>query len=232
MDAPGEADPDVPRPPTPLARRWVRLVLGFGVGIGVGLAPFLGKLSVPGFDALLTVFPEELRPTLIPLSAFLMGLVAVGVQFLHGERLRRRHLRLAFLAAFVAVLAGFVWLVAVYDDVAVRIEIPATAAVRTFLIAPQRLAPPVCPCPQWWADEECIRETLDPRRIERCWGSRSLRRSRKTLRSGYLVLTSGFGALIGLLLLQEPQETKPRARPGPKPPPSRGRGRRPPRAAQ
>ncbi|HKV11778.1 MAG TPA: hypothetical protein VJ725_26765 [Thermoanaerobaculia bacterium] len=179
------------------------MVLGFGVGIGVGLAPFLGKLPVPGFDALLTVFPESLRPSLIPLSAFLMGLVATGVQFLYGERPRRTYLQAGFIVAFTAVLVGFFWLLMGYDELVVRIDIPAERTARTFVIAPERRPQPTCPCPEAWSDEECIRETLDPGRIERCWGSPALRRSRKVLRTSYLLLTGGFGATIGLLLLQE-----------------------------
>jgi hypothetical protein len=34
-------------PPTPLARQFVRLLVGFGVGVGLGSAPFLGIVDVP-----------------------------------------------------------------------------------------------------------------------------------------------------------------------------------------
>lgn len=200
MDVAREIESEVP-PPPPLASRFVRLVLGFGVSVAVGLAPFLGKLSIPGFDALLTVFPEELHYSLIPLSSFLMGLVAAGVQFLHGERLRDTHLRFAFLFAYAAVFAGFVWLLLVYDERTERIKIPAAQTARTFVIAPEgRL--PKCPCPSHWEDDQCIGETLKAERVSQCWGSKALRRSRKVLRGGYMLLTGGFGAVIGLLLLQ------------------------------
>src|SRR4029078_10484604 len=165
------------------------MVLGFGVGVGVGLAPFLGKLPIPGFDALLTIFPDSLQPSVIPRSAFLMGMVAVGVQCLYGERLRSTHLRWGFLVAFAVVLAGFVWMLWVYDDLAVRIDIPATGKARTFVVAPVRRPYPACPCPDVWSDEECVRENFDPGRIERCWGSGALRHSRKVLRGGALLLS-------------------------------------------
>src|SRR4051812_25046827 len=75
-------------PPTPLAKRFVRSVLGFGVGVGLGLAPFLGKLGVPGFSALLSLFPEALSAFLIPVSAFLMGMLAAVTQFYSGLALK------------------------------------------------------------------------------------------------------------------------------------------------
>jgi hypothetical protein len=44
------------------AAKWSRALLSLGVTIPVALAPFLGKLHVPGFDSLLTLMPEECRP--------------------------------------------------------------------------------------------------------------------------------------------------------------------------
>lgn len=193
---------EAPQPPTPLSRRFVRYVMGFGVGVAAGVAPFLGLLEVPGFQALLQLFPESQRATLIPLSAFLMGLVAVGVEFA-SRRERSPNLRRWFLLAFAAVAAGFVWLAAVYDTRVIRIDIPAAEKVYTEVIAPERLPPPACPCAAAVSDEECLREYLHPSRVESCWGNRALRRSKLLLRAGYLLLTGGFGALIGLLLLQE-----------------------------
>ena len=66
-------DPNYPGP-TPIARRYVSYVVGFGVALGIGLAPFLGKVA--GVDALLNLFPRSLHGSLIPLSAFLMGFIA------------------------------------------------------------------------------------------------------------------------------------------------------------
>src|ERR1700749_4631878 len=70
--------PAIPRGPAAL---WVRLLLGFGVAVGVGLAPLLGKTGLPGFFTLLSMLPAILRTTAIPLSSFIMGILAVGVQF-------------------------------------------------------------------------------------------------------------------------------------------------------
>src|SRR3954462_36217 len=67
--------------PAETPRSFVRKVVGFGVGVGIGCAPLLGKLHVPGFEAMLTLFPAGLQATLIPFSGFVMGCVSVVVQF-------------------------------------------------------------------------------------------------------------------------------------------------------
>ena len=85
-------------PPTPLAQRYVRYVVGFGVAVGVGLAPFLGK--VPGLDVLARLFPPDLKSTLIPFSAFLMGLIAVAIQYYSAESISRPVLRSTPLEVF------------------------------------------------------------------------------------------------------------------------------------
>src|SRR4051812_30870916 len=74
------------QPPTSMAQRFVRYGLGFFVGVAIGMAPFLGEVNVPVFRALLSVMPFQLWSDLIPLSAFLMGIIAVAVQFYAAER--------------------------------------------------------------------------------------------------------------------------------------------------
>src|ERR1051325_2256248 len=74
----------------PLTSTLVRYVLGFGVSVGVGLAPYLGRLNVPLFTPLLSMMPVSLQDTAIPLSAALMGVVAVAIQWHGRERLNRK----------------------------------------------------------------------------------------------------------------------------------------------
>lgn len=197
-----------PAPPTPLARRYVRYVLGFGVGVAVGMAPFLGLLDVPLFAPLLSMFPDSLRMTAVPLSSFVMGLVAVGVQFAAGERVPRRRIRRWFAVTFVAILAGVVAVAVLYTEL-VRV-VPGVGAVEGegTLYVPvvtglSRPIPPLpgCGCEPRQDDVECIRE-IGFANIDKCWG-RQVRRSELVLTLSYLFLTGAFGALIGLLLLQE-----------------------------
>jgi hypothetical protein len=193
----------VPLAPTRLARRFVRYVLGFAVGVGVGVAPFLGKFPVPGFEALLGLFPETLQRSMIPLSAFLMGLVAVAVQFYSGEALTRPQLRQRFFWSVATLLVGLMLMIVLYTLLVVRVPIEGGARSVPVVLAWSRSAACIG-CPPAMSDGECIvRLSLNPKAIESCWGTRPLALSRLALTLGYLVLTGGFGALIGLLLLQE-----------------------------
>lgn len=62
-EAPAEAH--VP-PPPPLARQLVHYILGFGVSVAVGLAPYLGRVNVPLFDSLLKLIPTSIHDTVFP----------------------------------------------------------------------------------------------------------------------------------------------------------------------
>lgn len=190
-----------PRPPSELARRFVRYVVGFGVGVAIGLAPFLGVLRVPGFEALVSLYPLELRATLIPLSAFLMGLVAVVVQFYAGESLSRRAIGRRFRRGLAVLLAGFVALIVLYSVFVVRVDYDGGQRTAAVAIGWSRL--PSCGCGVV-SDVDCLRElSLSSPAIESCWGGRQLQLVRLALTLSYLLVTGGFGALAGLLLLSE-----------------------------
>jgi len=186
-------------PPTPIARRFVRLVAGFGVGVAVGLAPFLGKVEAPGFQALLTLYPQSLRDPLITLSAFLMGIVAVGVLFYAGERISRADLRRRFKKGLATLGVGLAALVVLWVLFVVRVPTPGEAF--STIVAGARL--PTCDC-EGLTDLQCIRGLpADPEALSTCWGGPAYKAVQLAFIASYLVLTGGFGVVIGLLLLQE-----------------------------
>ncbi|HYU34542.1 MAG TPA: hypothetical protein VEW48_20515 [Thermoanaerobaculia bacterium] len=183
-------------PPTPLARRFVRSVLGFGVGIGLGLAPFLGKVA--GVDALLRLYPQEMQTSLITLSAFLMGIVAAAIQYYAGEGIGRTTLRRWFRRSLIGLLGALLLLIGLCDLLMERVSIRNTPVV----IAWSRTA--TCVCPQRIGDVACIEQiTVSPGALDSCWGSRPRKMSQLLLRLSYLLVTGGFGALVGLLLIQK-----------------------------
>jgi hypothetical protein len=223
-----------PRPalgaPTDLARRYVRYVRGFGVSIAIGLAPFLGKVKLPGFSALLEAVPFQIQDSLIPLSAFLMGLVAVAVQFYAGEQVAPARIRSLFGAGLVVLVAGLVLFI-VFSTSFVERQKFGDQSVGV-IVSDSRLPPPGCHCPRTLDDKACIQQlSLDEAALDSCWGGPSLRRRKLALSVTYLLLTGGFASLIGLLLLQEGSRGRrggARAAP-PAPARQRRRGAKPPR---
>lgn len=193
-------------PPTPLARQYVRLVVGFSVGITLGLAPFLGTLPIPGFRDLLGLYPNESRVDLVTMGAFLMGVVAVAVQFYAGEKLSGANLRRWFRRTTLAIALALVALTVLINMFIFRIP---TAGNNTlsFVIAGERLPYDEhdgCPCPTKMQDRLCLlRLGASDEGIPRCWDDKPRRLVNLALFTSYFFLTGGFGTMIGLLILQK-----------------------------
>jgi hypothetical protein len=215
-------------PPTTLAHRYVRLVVGFGIGVGVGLAPFLGK--VPGLDALITIFPRSFRGTLIPIAALLMGIVAAAIQFYSGETIRREVLRRRFGLSLGLLLMGLFLLFICYSFFITPVPVKGGRATVPVIIAGPRVQGPSCGCPPSYGTIQCIQElSFEDAAIETCWDAGMIKVRRMLLSLSYLAVTGGFGALIGLLLLQQEASKKQKRRPrkaaapaSPKPEPDHG----------
>jgi hypothetical protein len=179
------------------ARRFLQWVLGFGVAVGIGLAPFLGERKIPAFEALLEVLPQELRGILIPASALMMGIIAVGVQFYSGEFITRRSLRRRFLVTMISVLIGLLALILVRGSFVIPVTIdPEQGWQELVVIGWSRLD--TCGCPKNISDEKCI-ERIGIDDVSSCWSTTGVKNS---LRLGYLCVMGSFGALVGLLILQ------------------------------
>lgn len=194
-----------PTLPTWLAKRFVRYMVGFGVAVAIGMAPFLGTLDLPLFAPLLAMFPDSLRGTAIPLSSFVMGLVAIAVQFAAGEVVSRKGLRRWFVRTLVLIVGGVVLLLVLYSELVT--VIPDVAKVdgegtRYVALVTGLSRQPHCTCEPTLSDAACIRE-IGFANVAACWGDAQVRRSGLALTLVYLLLMGGFGALVGLLLLQE-----------------------------
>jgi hypothetical protein len=210
---------DIDVPAAPVARKFVRYVISFGVSVGIGLAPFLGKVKVPGFSALLELFPLQIQGVLVPLSAFLMGLVALAVQFYYSEKVAAGSLRKYFRAGFIAIVLGFFLFVILYKLFVIRVPIAGGESYAAVVVNPDRLRR-TCKCPESDTDYDCVKKlSLHPAALATCWGGEAQDVRELALMVPYLLLTAGFGALIGLLILKEDRQgaVKP-ARPARKPP--------------
>lgn len=195
------------RLPTPFARRFVSYVAGFGIAVGLGLSPFLGK--IPGVDALLDIFPQSLWSTLIPLSVFLMGFIAIVVQFYSGEAIGRATIQRRFKWGLSGLLAGLALLIVFHNLLVVSVSIKGGEKTIPFLIGFSRTKD--CGCePSTMSNAECIKHlSFDVTKIETCWNTGL---SRPLLQFSYLLLTGGFAALVGLLLLQMEARKQEKAR--------------------
>jgi len=184
--------------PTTTARKYVSYVVGFGVAVPVGMAPFLGKYNIPGFSALLGLFPKEFQETLIPTSAFLMGIVAVAIQFYTGDKIAVRSLQLRFKLGVRALVAGLFLLTGLHSFFVPNV--PRGDGKELFVIGWTRKAH--CECIEADAsNEECIQGLAYD--LEPCWSTQSRKQVELSLKFSYLLLTGGFGALIGLLMNKE-----------------------------
>lgn len=197
------------RPATPMGRKFVRYVVGFGVGIGIGLAPYLGLLEVPPFKALLTLIPSTIQDRVIPLSAALMGTLAVVIQWYGGESISRRWLRKMFARTLSIAVVTFILLTVVHELVVLDLSIGNGKSV-SLIVGFSRPKKP--PCTEEVSDRECLKlVTLDPAEIEAFWGERQVRLARLSLIFSYLFFTGSFGMLIGLLILKEGLQNRPHA---------------------
>lgn len=198
----GDDEPPAPiRPATPLGRKLVRYILGFGVGIGVGLAPYLGLLEVRFFKPLLSLIPSSIQDTVIPLSAALMGTLAVVIQWYGGESISRKWLRKMFARTLAIAVLTFILLTVLHELVVVELSMGNGKTV-SLVVGFRRPHDP--PCPKEVSDRECLKlVTLDPAEIEAFWGEGQVRLARLSLIFSYLLFTGSFGMLIGLIILKE-----------------------------
>lgn len=189
------------RPHTALTRRLVRAILGFGVGVAVGLAPYLGTVGVPGFQPLLNLYPLSIRNVAIPLAAALMGIVAVVVDWYGAERLTPTRLRRMFWRTLTIVGAGFVLLIVVHTAFVVAVPIEGGSDSVSFVIGWTRQA--TCNCGQELSDAQCIqRITFNLAAVDACWGDRGVRFAKLVLILSYLLFTGAFGVLVGITIVR------------------------------
>ena len=190
-----------PKPPTKIANDCVRYLVGFGVGVAIGLAPYLGDLDIPLFTPLLSLIPATLQDTVIPLSAAIMGVVAVVIEWYGRERITLVWLRKMFNRTLIIALSAFLILISIHTLYVVRIPIDGASDAVSFVVGLER--PLREPCTENISDAECIKLlTFDPSLVSSFWGDRSIRTASLMLMLAYLVFTSTFGSLVGLVLLR------------------------------
>ena len=196
--------------PTALSRNLASRVVGLGVGIVVAMAPFLGYVRVPGFEALFNLLPFQIQSEIVALSAFVVSLITVTLQFYVAERISRRVLKRIFKRVLFAVLICFVGFIVLLGTLTERVP-RGSKKVSVMISFSRDKENCKCTAPN---NIDCIRElSFNEAAIESCWGSGSLKTIKVIFILWYLALVSGFVILVGLDLLRRTEG--PSRRPAP-----------------
>lgn len=195
---------DLPLPP-PLARAWVRTLLGLGVATIVALAPYLGAASIPGFSALVELVPRTERGTAHALAAAILGVVATVVQWSGSDRISSAELRRSFQRSLMTFSVGLGGLLVASTLVVVPVFVPSTGYTERYIVGFTRPDREPCPIAEVPSEAECIsqRLTLSPARVSGHWGDREVRVARLALLLPYLLSIGSFGWMVGLLILKQ-----------------------------
>jgi hypothetical protein len=198
----------MPRLP-PLPARFVRLLLALTVSVGVSLAPYLGRINIPGFSTLLKTFPDVLQDIAIPSSTFLMAVIASCIEFFGANAISRRAARKTFVALALAAIVSVFLFVALHLMSVTVVEFGGgkghTAFVTGFsergescLCAPGEKD--CVQCNPKWAPARCIENiSLNPSSVQTCFGYTNVRTASIVLVCAYLELTSLLAAMVGIL---------------------------------
>ena len=184
----------------PLAATWIQYLLGFGVSVAVGLAPYLGKIHVPLFQPMLSFIPPSLQDIAIPVSSAAMGIVAVAVQWFGLERLSTTWLRAKFRQAVFLCVLTLAGLTAIETLAVVRVDVPAVHDHVSFATGFSYPNDPPC---EGIGREACIyRLSLDESKINPFFGELGVNLTKLILVLTYTVFMSTFGCLVGLAVLK------------------------------
>lgn len=181
-----------------LTRSYVRLFLAITVGAGVALAPYLGATGVPGFRALYSVLPVDIRDLALALSTAAAGLAALRFNIYSTARADRMSLRKWFDRWFIltaVLLAALAYFVLAFT---VPVDVEGTVSAVRFTVGPGT-RPIKPPCTADISDSACIRRlTLDPSSVRGFWGDRQVTIGQAAILATYVPFICSLGAAVGI----------------------------------
>ena len=176
------------------------MLIAVGVTIPIGLAPLLGTYDVPGFRALLSLFPEGLQESSIRFATFAMTIVAAGVQFLSQDSFSRKALTRTFVAIAISLFLLLFLLAYSHNQHVIRIPVGDGSKSVSYVVGTDRIDS--CSCPATDGDAQCIKRVgLDAALLPTCWNEKELRSNAFVIQSEYVLLMAGLGAIVGLIVL-------------------------------
>lgn len=197
----------------PFVKRLVQYVVSFGVAFVAGLSPFLGKRGVPGFSALISIYPVDVQDWVIPVSGLLMGMIAVVIKVLHNGRPSARKLNRWFARTVLVFGVAFVAMLVLYVLWVTRVEMTVTgpngtvdrsslAVVTGAREVPAQPPRSPCTCVERQSASQCVEAvSVNPANVRACFGEQRVALATLALAAVYLALTGTFVAAVGLLLL-------------------------------
>ncbi len=220
MTEPAVEKPKIPAPP-PLSQILVRRILGFGVWVAIGLAPFLGAFRVRPFVSLLELYPYSSRLQVLALSGFLMGVIALVIENVGTGRLTRKSLTRSFRNALITLTVSFLFFVVFYQFLVIKVEgqpspPPAPPVTQAFVTGGLTVPAhsPDCKCRVGQEAKQCIEKiSLSETNVRTCFGPMRVTFASLFLLLLYLTLTGSFAASVGIFVLRQKME-KDRGRTG------------------
>jgi hypothetical protein len=182
------------------AAEFLQYLLGFSVSVGIGLAPYLGKLDVPGFSPTLSLIPNSVQNLAVPLSTAAMGIVTVWVQRRGATAVGEVRVATWFRRTLLVCSSMLVLLVAVEMFVVVRIDVPAVNRTVSFAVGPVHPHTPPC---ERLGKSECIKQklSLDESHIDAYFGETQVNCAKFVLVFIYVGFMSSFGVLVGVAMI-------------------------------
>jgi hypothetical protein len=142
----------------------------------------------------------------IPLSAAMLGLIAVGVQWYSSAEVPERFLKKWFPRAALFAGISLVLFILLHTALVVGVQIQGGASRVAFVVWPSRVSS--CPCVAAVPDATCVIQlSFSESELDRCWGDRNRRLAGTALALSYTFATSGFGALVGLAVMRQRTRT-------------------------
>ena len=197
----------------PFVKRLIQYVASFGVAFAVGLAPFLGKKKVPGFSALIDIYPVDVQDWLIPVSGLLMGMIAVIIKVMANRQPSAKKLNRWFGWTVAVFGSAFLVILVFYLMFVTRVETSVMSGEGTVdrtsiaVVTGSREVPPQppgspCTCVARQSATQCVQAiSINPMNVRACFGEERVALATLGLSVVYLALTGSFVAAVGLLFL-------------------------------
>jgi hypothetical protein len=196
-----EAPEPTYKPATWLSEHFTALLVGFFVGVPFALAPLWSR--VPGVQSLLDLFPGSSRNTLISFSGFLLGGMAMIIEFRAGDRPSLPAARRWFRRSLWPLGVSFALLFILYSWFVKLVPAEHGEKRYAFVLAGRVHSPP-CGCAPTDPDIRCMQNLGigNEAEIESCWDADAIKLRTVLLQLCYLVAMGSSGALVGAILLQ------------------------------